>query len=114
MRRPECDIRDFVALDIRVARIVAAEPFVGAHKPAMVLHLDCGKDWGVLKTSAQIAQRYTPSDLIGKQVLAVVNLPPKQIGPIQSQCLVLGALDQELGTTLIQPEHPCPEGTQIA
>lgn len=114
MRRPECAFSNFAALDIRVAVVVAAEPFEAARVPAMLLHLDCGQEVGVLKTSAQITQRYTPGALLGKRVLAVVNLPKKQIGPILSECLILGAVDPAEGVTLLCTDHDCAPGAQIA
>lgn len=114
MRRPECAYSNFAALDIRVAQILTAEHFEAAQKPAILLRLDCGEEVGILKTSAQITQRYAPEQLIGKRVLTVVNLPKKQIGPIQSECLILGAVDAIDGVTLLSTEHECSLGTQIA
>lgn len=114
MRSPECTFDEFAALDLRVAKVLEVESFPEARKPAYILHLDCGADWGVLKTSAQITQRYMAEDLIGKLIVAVVNFPDKQIGPIQSQCLVLGCLDENKGVTLLMPDHDCPPGTRIA
>lgn len=114
MRRPECAFSHFAALDIRVAQVLTAEHFEAAHRPAILLRLDCGPEVGILKTSAQITQRYTPEQLIGKRVLAVVNLPKKQIGPIQSECLILGAVDPDEGVSLLSTDHDCSPGTQIA
>lgn len=114
MRSPECTFDQFAALDLRVAKVLEVESFPAARKPAYILHLDCGAEWGVLKTSAQITERYAPEDLIGKLIVAIVNFPDKQIGPVQSQCLVLGGLDENNGVTLLIPDHDCSAGTRIA
>lgn len=87
-----CSIEDLQRVDIRVGEVVQAERFSAARKPALLLHIDFG-ELGVRKSSAQITDRYEPEALVGRQVLAVVNLPPRQIGPIMSQVLVLGVHD---------------------
>ena len=84
---------DFLKVELRVGRVVRATVFPEARKPAYVLHVDFGPELGVLKSSAQITTLYTPDELVGKLVVAVVNFPPKQIGPLMSECLVTGFRD---------------------
>jgi tRNA-binding protein len=86
--------QDFLKIDIRIGTIVHAEPFTEARKPAYKLTIDFG-DMGIKKTSAQITKRYTCAELVGKQIAAVVNFPPKQIANFMSECLVLGAVDDD-------------------
>ena len=105
-------IDDFHKLEIRVGEILRAEVFEKAKKPAYKLWIDFGADIGVLQSSAQITQQYRPKDLLGKQVLAVVNFPPRQIADFISQVLVLGACTQE-GVVLIAPEKPVPKGVSV-
>ncbi|MDC1117272.1 tRNA-binding protein, partial [Luminiphilus sp.] len=81
---------DFVRVELRVGTVVSAEVFENARNPAYILHIDCGAELGILKSSAQITDLYEPNDLVNRQVVCVVNFPPKQIGHIQSQCLVTG------------------------
>ena len=104
---------DFAAVDIRVGRIVQAEPFAQARKPAIRLWVDFGGDLGVRKSSAQITAHYTPETLIGRQVLAVVNFPPRQIGPVMSEVLVLGVPDAKGEVVLIGPGHEVPLGGRM-
>ena len=104
---------DFAAVDIRVGRIVQAEPFAQARKPAIRLWVDFGGDLGVRKSSAQITAHYTPEKLIGRQVLAVVNFPPRQIGPVMSEVLVLGVPDAKGEVVLIGPGHEVPLGGRM-
>jgi tRNA-binding protein len=107
------DWNDFLKVELRVGRIVAAEPFPEARKPAYRLQVDFGAELGVRKSSAQITALYTPEALIGRLVVAVVNFPPKQIGPMRSECLVTGFHDAEGRVTLCMPEHEVPLGTRL-
>lgn len=104
---------DFQKVDIRVGRIVQAEPFPEAKKPAIKLWVDFGGDLGVKKSSAQITVHYTPEALIGRQVLAVVNFPPRQIGPVKSEVLVLGVPDAAGEVVLIGPGQDVPLGGRL-
>ena len=104
---------DFHKVDIRVGTIVSAEEFPEARKPALKLSIDFGGDFGVLKSSAQIVARYSPASLIGRQVLAVVNFPPRQIGPVMSQVLTLGVPDESGEVVLIAPDAVVPNGARM-
>jgi len=104
---------DFLKLDIRVGRIVAAEPYPEARKPAFKLRVDFGPQIGERKSSAQITRHYRPEDLIGRQVLAVVNFPPRQIGKFLSEVLVLGVPDPEGEVVLVRPDLDVPEGGRL-
>lgn len=103
---------DFQKVDIRVATITRAEPFPEARKPAFKLWLDVG-DLGERKSSAQITRHYDPDALVGMQVLCVVNFPPRQIGPVRSEVLVLGLPDPEGEVVLIRPDLHVPNGGRI-
>ena len=104
---------DFTKVDMRIGTVITAELFKAARNPAYKLQIDFG-DLGVKKTSAQITALHTPEELIGKQVVAVVNFPPKQIANIMSECLVLGGLGDAKDVVLIQPERKVKNGTKIA
>ncbi|HRM74458.1 MAG TPA: tRNA-binding protein [Paracoccus sp. (in: a-proteobacteria)] len=104
---------DFARVDIRVGRITRAEPFPEARKPAIKLWLDFGPEIGERKSSAQITKHYVPEELIGKLVLAVVNFPPRQIGPVRSEVLVLGLPDDEDQVVLIGPDKSVPIGGRM-
>ncbi len=104
---------DFTKVELRVGRVISAEVFAEARKPAYKLHIDFGPEIGLRKSSAQITAHYKPENLIGKLVVAVVNFPPKQIGPLLSECLVTGFHDAEGRVTLCVPEHAVPLGTKL-
>lgn len=104
---------DFLKVDVRVGTIVAAEPFPEARKPAYKLRIDFGGDIGVKKSSAQITKHYTCEDLVGRQVMAVVNFPPRQIGPVMSEVLTLGVPDADGEVVLLHPSQIVPDGGRL-
>lgn len=113
-RKPTISFADFAKVDLRVGTVIRAESFPEARKPAIKLWIDFGRAIGELKTSAQITDRYVPEQLVGRQVVAVVNFEAKQIGPFMSECLVVGAMDSSAGVTLLAPDESVKDGLPIA
>jgi tRNA-binding protein len=109
----EITFDDFLKVDIRVGKVVRAEPYPEARKPAIKMWVDFGDEIGEKKTSAQVTAHYTPETLVGKQVLAVVNFPPRQIGKFMSEVLVLGLPDAAGEIRLIGPDGPVPLGGRM-
>lgn len=104
---------DFEKVDIRIGTIIEVQPFPEARKPAFKLRIDFGPAIGVKKSSAQITKHYTAEELLGRQVAAVVNFPPRQIGPFMSEVLTLGFPDDEGGVVLVAVTHPVPDGGKL-
>ena len=104
---------DFEKVELRVGKVVAAAPFPEARRPAYVLQIDFGSEIGMRKSSAQITALYRPEDLVGKLVVAVVNFPKKQIGPLMSECLVTGFHDTDGEVALCVPDRDVPLGTRL-
>lgn len=109
----EITFDDFLKVDIRVGRVVRAAPFPEARKPAIKLWIDFGEELGEKKTSAQITAHYTPDGLIGRQVIAVTNFPPRQIGPFMSEVLVLGLSDTNGDIVLLGPDRDIQPGERM-
>ena len=107
------DWTDFAKVELRVGRVIEASPFHEARKPAYVLRIDFGPEIGIRKSSAQVTKLYSPEELIGRLVVAVVNFPKKQIGPIQSECLVTGFHDADGNVALCVPDREVPLGTKL-
>jgi tRNA-binding protein len=105
---------DFEKVELRVGTIIDVEDFPEARKPAFKLKVDFGEETGVKKSSAQITDLYSKEDLMGRQVLAVVNFPPRQIGPMRSECLVTGFHRQDGAVVLVGPESNVPNGAKLA
>jgi tRNA-binding protein len=110
---PSIGYDDFLAVDIRIGTVVKAEPFPQARKPAFRLLIDFGEPIGVKKSSAQITRHYQAETLVGRQVAAVVNFPPRQIGPFMSEVLTLGFPDQDGEVVLVGPTFPVPNGGRL-
>lgn len=104
---------DFARVELRVGRVLSAQPFAEARKPAYVLQVDFGPEIGTRKSSAQITDLYRPEELVGRLVVAVVNFPRKQIGPLMSECLVTGFHNEKGEVALCVPDRPVPLGTKL-
>ncbi|WP_146589443.1 tRNA-binding protein [Puniceibacterium confluentis] len=109
----EISFDDFLKVDIRVGQVVRAEAFPEARKPAIKMWIDFGPEIGERKTSAQVTVHYTPETLIGRRVMAVVNFPPRQIGPVRSEVLVLGVADADGAVVLLSPDRDVPLGGRM-
>lgn len=103
----------FLAVDIRIGTVLAAEPLAGARKPALKLEIDFGPVLGRRRSSAQLTENYEPADLVGRQVAAVVNFPPRQIGKFMSEVLTLGFADERGAVVLFRPDRPVPNGSRL-
>jgi tRNA-binding protein len=104
---------DFLKVELRVGRVLSAEPFAQARKPAYVLQVDFGPELGIRKSSAQVTAHYSSEELVGRLVVAVVNFPKKQIGPLMSECLVTGFHDADGAVALCVPDKDVPLGTRL-
>jgi len=107
------DFDTFMSVDMRVGKVLRAEPYPEARKPAIKLWVDFGPEIGEKKTSAQLTDNYTPDALVGRMVVGVVNFPPRQIGKFMSEFLVLGSADAQGGIVLLSPDKTVPVGGRI-
>ena len=113
LAKPQISFDQFLDVDVRVGTIIAVNDFPEAYKPAWKLTIDFGPDIGVKKSSAQITALYSADNLKGRQVVAVVNFPPRQIGPFMSEVLTLGLTDSDGAIVLLTPERPVPDGAPM-
>ena len=104
---------DFLKVELRVGKVISAEEFPEARNPAYILQVDFGEEVGIRKSSAQITELYAAEDLVGRLVVGVVNFPPKQIGPIKSQCLITGFHNDDGHVALCVPDQDVPLGTRL-
>ena len=111
--KPQQEVAGFFAYDLRVGTVLTARPNTGARVPAYILEIDFGP-LGRRVTSAQLTRHYRPEDLVGRQVVAVVNFPPKRIAGVKSEVLVLGGVPEPGDVILLHPDHPVPNGTPVA
>ncbi|WP_341246266.1 tRNA-binding protein [Nereida ignava] len=109
----EISFDDFMKVDIRAGKVIRAEPYPEARKPAIKLWIDFGGDIGEKRSSAQVTDHYSPEGLVGKTVMAVVNFPPRQIGKFMSEVLVLGVSDAQGGIVLVSPDQDVPIGGRL-
>ena len=110
---PPASFDDFMKIDIRCGTVVEAAPFPEARKPAIKLVIDFGPKIGTRKSSAQITEQYSPDTLVGKKVMAVVNFPPRQIGPFLSEVLTLGVANERGEVVLVTPDSDAPDGSRL-
>ena len=113
-KKKEITWSDFEKIDLQIGTIIEVHDFLEARKPAYQLNIDFGSEIGILKSSAQITNRYSKKDLLNRQIVAVVNFPKKQIGKFMSECLVLGAVGKEDDVVLLHPDFKVENGTTIA
>ena len=109
----EITFDDFMKVDIRVGTVLRTEPFPEARKPAIKMWIDFGTEIGERKSSAQVTEHYTEVSLLGRQVMGVVNFPPRQIGPFMSEVLVLGVMDAQGAVVLLGPDQAAPNGARM-
>ena len=111
---PEISFGDFLKVDIRAGTIRSCSPFPAARKPSFILTIDFGPAIGLRKSAAQVTDRYTPDDLVGRQIMAVVNFPARQIGPVMSEVLILGFADDSGAVLLAGADAEVPDGARLA
>lgn len=109
----EISFHDFLKVDIRAGTVIEALPFPEARKPAYKLRIDFGEEVGIKRSSVQITVHYQPDELVGRQVIGVVNFPPRQIGPFMSEVLTLGLADENGAIVLLHPERTVPNGSRM-